>query len=663
MNALNAYPIPIDRLTPFGRKLIWVVAGLALAVVPHIPHLAPWIVVLAAGAICMRIAADIKRWGLPPKWLRIVIAFGALLAVLFDYRTLNGVEAGTALLVVMAGMKLMETRTVRDLTVVVFLAYFALFSALLYSQDLLRLPYLLGSVWLLTATLMRIHQTTLSMPAREALGLTGKMLLQAMPLAILLFLLFPRLPGNFWSIPARTEAITGLDDEVSPGDVSELSVSSAIAFRVKFAGELPPPRERYWRGPVLHDFDGRTWRRPLGFFIPQETTGIGTAYRYRLTLEPHQRPWVFGLDLVTGWPESTRRASDFQLQLKRDVVSVLTSFDLESFTQYRVEGSLPTRMRQAYLRLPENRNPRTQALARQLRAASTSDEAFIAAVLEKFQREEYFYTLEPPRLERDSVDDFLFNTRRGFCEHFASAFTALARAAGIPARLVTGYHGGEVNPLGNYLIVRQSDAHAWSEVWIDSKGWMRVDPTAAVAPERVESAGLYGAMSDNEPVPGRLVRNSAFLSNVRFAWDAANTFWNDQIVEFSADQQQRLSRLLGLEELDVRTLGTALVLVFVAFFLSLSGYLAWKFRPRLRDPVQQVYEQLCRKLARAQLAKLPHEGPQAYLDRIAAQRPEIAPRLREAKTIYLDLRYGPAPMKTSLSRLKHVVNQLKVRRV
>lgn len=663
MNALNAYPIPIDRLTPFGRKLIWVVAGLALAVVPHIPHLAPWIVVLAAGAICMRIAADIKRWGLPPKWLRIVIAFGALLAVLFDYRTLNGVEAGTALLVVMAGMKLMETRTVRDLTVVVFLAYFALFSALLYSQDLLRLPYLLGSVWLLTATLMRIHQTTLSMPAREALGLTGKMLLQAMPLAILLFLLFPRLPGNFWSIPARTEAITGLDDEVSPGDVSELSVSSAIAFRVKFAGELPPPRERYWRGPVLHDFDGRTWRRPLGFFIPQETTGIGTAYRYRLTLEPHQRPWVFGLDLVTGWPESTRRASDFQLQLKRDVVSVLTSFDLESFTQYRVEGSLPTRMRQAYLRLPENRNPRTQALARQLRAASTSDEAFIAAVLEKFQSEEYFYTLEPPRLERDSVDDFLFNTRRGFCEHFASAFTALARAAGIPARLVTGYHGGEVNPMGNYLIVRQSDAHAWSEVWIDSKGWMRVDPTAAVAPERVESAGLYGAMSDNEPVPGRLVRNSAFLSNVRFAWDAANTFWNDQIVEFSADQQQRLSRLLGVEELDVRTLGTALVLVFVAFFLSLSGYLAWKFRPRLRDPVRQVYEQLCRKLARAQLAKLPHEGPQAYLDRIAAQRPEIAPRLREAKTIYLDLRYGPAPMKTSLSRLKHVVNQLKVRRV
>lgn len=655
--------IPIDRVTPFGRKLIWVVAGLALAVVPHIPHLAPWIVVLAAAAIGLRITADIKRWALPPKWLRIVIAFSALLAVLFTYRTLNGVEAGTALLVVMAGMKLMETRTVRDLTVVVFLAYFALFASLLYNQELLRLPYLLVCVWLLTATLMRIHQTTLSMPVREALGLTGKMLLQALPLAILLFLLFPRLPGNFWSIPARTQAVTGLDDEVSPGDVSELSVSGAVAFRVKFAGALPPARERYWRGPVLHDFDGRTWRRPMGLFIPQETSGVGTAYRYRLTLEPHQRPWVFGLDLVSRWPESTRRTSDFQLELKRnDVVSVLTSFDLESFTQYTVKGSLPTRMRQAYLRLPEGRNPRTQALAQQLRTTSASDQALIEAVLDKFKREEYFYTLEPPRLERDSVDDFLFNTRRGFCEHFASAFTAIARAAGIPARLVTGYHGGQVNPMGNYLIVRQSDAHAWSEVWIDGKGWVRVDPTAAVAPERVESGGLYAAMSESEPVPGRLLRNSALLSNIRFAWDAANTFWNDQVVDFSEDQQRWLSRLLGIEDLSVRTLGIALVLTFVVFFLSLSGYLAWRFRPKVRDPVQQVYEQLCRKLARGQLPKQTHEGPQAYLDRIAMTQPELSRHLAEAKTIYLDLRYGPAPMKTNLSRLKYIVNQLKVRK-
>lgn len=644
-------------LTPFGRKLIWVSAGLVLAITPHIPHIAIWILVLAGLAITLRIVAEIKHWQLPPKWLRIVIAFGALFGVLSTYRTLNGIEAGTALLVVMAGMKLMETRTLRDLTVIVFLAYFALFSAFLYSQELLRLPYLLATVWLLTATLMRIHQTTLSMPAREAMTLTGTMLLQAVPLAILFFILFPRLPGNFWAIPARSQAITGLDDEVSPGDVSELSVSGEIAFRAKFTGDLPPPRERYWRGPVLHDFDGRTWRQPMTFFIPQERRVVGDTYRYRLTLEPHQRPWIFALELATQWPDSARLTSDLQLVSKRGAISTLTSFDLQSATNYRIAGPLPSRMRDAYLRLPADRNPRSHALARQLRQRAESDAAFVDATLAMFRREEYFYTLEPPRLERDSVDDFLFNTRRGFCEHFASAFTMLARAAGIPARLVTGYHGGEFNPMGGYLIVRQSDAHAWSEVWLEGRGWTRVDPTAAVAPERIER-GLDAAMSANEPVPGRLLRNTPFLADLRLAWDAANTFWNDQIVEYSADQQRWLASRLGISTLSGRTLGITLVIVLVAFFAILSAYLAWRFRTKARDPVVQVYEQLCRKLAREDLPKHAHEGPQAYLERVASQRPNLARELDEAKRIYVDLRYGPSPMPSNLSRLKHLVNQI-----
>ncbi len=648
-----------DRISLFGRKLLWVITGLTLAVIPHLPHLAIWIVALVGVAMAFRITAEIKRWSLPPKWLRIIVAFAALFAVLLTYRTLNGVEAGTALLVVMAGMKLLETRTVRDLTVIVFLAYFALFSGFIYNQELLRLPYMLIAAWLLTATLMRIHQTTLSMPAREALGLTGKMLLQALPLAILLFLFFPRLPGNFWSVPARSEARTGLDDEVSPGDVSDLSISGMIAFRVKFEDAVPPSKERYWRGPVLHDFDGRTWRRAQGFYIPQNVRAEGTSYAYRVTMEAHQRPWIFGLDVATEWPESAMRTSDFQLIKRRGVVSTLTSYDLQSFTQYVVEGPLPTRMRQSDLRLPENRNPRSMALARKLRAEAPSDEAFIESVLNTFRREEYYYTLEPPRLELHSVDDFLFNTKRGFCEHFASAFTMLARAAGIPARLVTGYQGGEFNPMGGYFIVRQSDAHAWSEVWLEGKGWVRVDPTAAVAPERVER-GIDAAISESESVPGRLLRSNVYLSRVRLAWDAANTFWNNQVVEFSEDQQRWLSQRLGIEELRWQTFGLALVMTFILFFLCLSTYLAWRFRPKARDPVQQIYEQLCRKLARANLPKLAYEGPRDYLSRAAASRPSLSRDLSEARSIYLDLRYGPNPMPSSLSRLKFIVNQIKI---
>lgn len=649
--------IRLEAISPFGRKLLWVIAGLVLAVTPHLPHLSLWILLLLFAALLARVVTELKGWALPPKWLRIIVAFSALFGVLLTYRTLNGVEAGTALLVVMAGMKLLETRSVRDLTVVVFLAYFALFSGFLYNQELLLLPYMLATAWLLTATLMRIHQTTLSMPVREAAGLTGKMMVQALPLALLLFVFFPRLPGNFWSVPARSEASTGLDDELSPGDVSDLTISGAIAFRVKFADELPPPRERYWRGPVLHDFDGRTWRRAVPIYIPQLVRPIGNTYGYRVTMEPHQRPWIFGLDVVTEWPSGAMRTSDLQLITRRRPISTLTSFDLESATQFVVEAPLPTAMRVIDSRLPEGRNPRTLELARALRASAENEEAFIDAVLKMFREQEFFYTLEPPRLERDSVDDFLFNTRRGFCEHFASAFTTLARAAGIPARVVTGYHGGEFNPIGGYLIVRQSDAHAWSEVWIENKGWVRVDPTAAVAPERIEG-GIDAAMSEAEPVPGRIIRNSRFLSSIRLAWDAANTFWNNQIVEFSETQQQWLANKIGLKDIGWGGLGIAMAITLAAFFAILSGYLAWRFRPRGRDPVLQVYDELCRKFAQADLPRLPHEGPNDYLNRLAAARPKMARQLSEVREIYVGLRYGPSPSVSNLSRLKFIVNQL-----
>jgi transglutaminase-like putative cysteine protease len=384
----------------------------------------------------------------------------------------------------------------------------------------------------------------------------------------------------------------------------------------------------------------------------------GGEYHYRLTLEPTDRNWVFPLDMIASWKgPSAVRTSD-NMVLTRNPISALTSFDMRSNTQYEVTGPLPHAMRFADLRLPEKRNPRATALAHELRARVGNDEDFIRAVLTKFRREEYFYTLEPPRLEADAIDDFLFNTKRGFCEHFASAFTMLARAAGLPARIVTGYQGGEFNPLGGYLIVRQSDAHAWAEVWLDGKGWVRVDPTAAVAPERIEG-GLDAAMPENEPVPGRLLRQSALLSQVRLMWDAANTFWNDQVVEFGSSQQQWLMNWFGIEDADWRTLGPALVATFVLFFLAMSGYLAWRFRPRRREPIAQTYEQLCRKLARRGFPRMIYEGPSDYLQRVAAARPELASALEEVRALYLSLRYGPNALPGQLSRLKYLVNQLK----
>ena len=655
-----------SRSSPALQRLLWVIAALALAIAPHLPHLAPWVVLLATVGAAWRVTIEVRQAALPPKWLRVLVAFAALLGVLATYRTLNGVEAGTALLVVMAGMKLLETRTVRDLTVVVFLAYFALFAAFLYNQDLLRLPYMLVTAWLLTVTLMRIHQTTSKMTVREAAGLTGKMFAVALPLAILLFLFFPRLPGHFWAMPARSQAATGLSDEMSPGDVSELSISSATAFRVKFKGAPPPPRERYWRGPVLHDFDGRTWRRARAWFAPQEITPTGPSYGYRLTLEPHQKSWVFALDVATDWRSRLFRTADLQLVTARDNrISTLTSFELQSSTSYKVDGNLSATMRDADVLIPGDRNPRSRALAQALRARAGRDDAFIQALLTKFREEEYFYTLEPPRLDRDSVDDFLFNTRRGFCEHFASAFTVLARAAGIPARVVTGYQGGEYNPISGYLLIRQSEAHAWSEVWLEGRGWVRVDPTAAVAPERVEK-GLEAALTDSgESLPGSFLRRSAWLSQLRLAWDAANTFWNNQVVAFGEAQQQWLLDRLNVGDADWEQLGIGLVLALVAFFAIMSAYLAWRFRPRAKDALAQIYDQMCRKLARHGLPRAAHEGPTDYVTRVVQARPELAQQLVEARTLYVALRYGPRSWgpqlnRSELSRLKFIVNQLKV---
>jgi transglutaminase-like putative cysteine protease len=639
-------------------SLIGVLAVLALAIAPHVSHLPPWIVLLASGAAAWRLTIELKQWSLPPRYLRSLIAVAAMSGVLFTYRTLNGLEAGTALLSIMAGVKLLETRRVRDLSILLFLSYFLLFASFLYDQSLLRLPYLLATAWLLTAMLLRLQASTFDVKFSRALKATGFMLLQALPLAVLLFVFFPRLPGQFWAVPARGGAITGLSDELSPGDVSELSLSGSIAFHVKFDGDLPPMRELYWRGPVMHDFDGRTWRRVRGRAYPNQLLSThGTTYSYRLTLEPHNHNWLPALDAPIDWPNTQAfRTFDYQL-VTQEPVAALTSFKLQSNTSFGSAEKLSTSLRRADLALPQGKNPRSRALAQALRAQFPDDQRLIHAVLRRFTEQEYFYTLEPPRLEANAIDDFLFNTRRGFCEHFASAFTVLMRAAGIPARVVTGYQGGEINPISGALVVRQSDAHAWSEVWLEDRGWTRVDPTAAVAPARIEK-GLSAAMSADEPVPGRLLRQSEFLNRLRNTWDAVNTFWNDRIVQYDSNSQRSIFSFFGIEDAGWQHFGIALTLVLAGSFALMSIYLAWQFRTRQHDPILQIYLQLCRKLERRQLRRAPYEGPRDFLSRAASALPELANDLSEFSKLYLAQRYGPAPLVQELSRMRYLVNRL-----
>ena len=649
-----------------ARVLGMVAITVLLALLPHLPHLPIWIPCLVIVALLWRLTLELRAVALPPRWLRIVMAITSMLLVVLNFHTLNGLEAGTALLTMMAGMKLLETRDSRDYTILIFIALFLLFAELLYDQSMLMLPYLLVSTLFSTATLLRLHDGGAHMAFSVALKRSTKMLMQALPLAVLLFLFFPRLPGQFWALPARGAASSGLSETMSPGDVSKLSLSDAVAFRVEFNGALPPAAQRYWRTIVLHDFDGRTWRRQRDAFmnreLPLPTIQVnGEIYDYRVLLEADNQRWIPVLDVPLQWnlPHSAM-LPDLQL-VTVDPISQLTAVKLRSATHYQFGEQLSPLNRRIDTRLASALNPRSRELAQRLRSETTDDASYIATVLRMFNQQHFVYTLEPPPLGANAVDDFLFTTRRGFCEHYASAFTVLMRAADIPARVVTGYQGGELNAqfnaTGSYLIVRESDAHAWSEVWLDGRGWVRVDPTAAIAPQRIEN-NLQSFMAGNEPVPGRLLRQFKLLNSLRMNWDALNTYWKNRIVQFDSEQQQAVMKWLGFDNADWQTLGLSLVVAFVLFFFAMMIYLTWRFKPKQRDPAMSLYLVLQRKLAKRQIHCAPHEGPMDFLSRAVVIQPMYAMQLKEIRDVYVALRYGPHPDATQLQRLRELVSSL-----
>jgi protein-glutamine gamma-glutamyltransferase len=641
------------------RGLDGVLAALVVSVAAHFPYLPSWTLLLLLAAITWRWTADRRGLPLPPRWLCVTAAAAALVVVLAAYRTLNGIEAGTALLVLMAAAKLLETRASRDLTVLVFVAYIVLYAALLRDQRLQLLPWLLAGTLLATAALLRVHAGSAGDSWLDLLRRTSALLLQALPLALALFLLFPRLPGPFWGLAAPSSARTGLSDEMTPGDVSELSVSGEPAFRVRFAGRLPPPVQRYWRGPVLHEFDGRSWRRPRGQPLPEQAVTVsGAPVDYQITLEPHDRNWILALDLPAEWRASEAyRAYDFTLLSPRPLTDV-ASFHLRSYPSYRAGAVLPVSVRHRDTQLPPSGNPRAVALGRMLRARYGEPREIARAMLRMFRNQPFVYTLQPPRLAANAVDEFLFSTRRGFCEHYASAFTVVMRAAGVPARVVTGYQGGEFNSIGGYLLVRQSDAHAWSEIWLDDGGWVRMDPTAAVAPERIER-GLISALGADEPAPGRLRGESELWLQVTMTWDAVNDLWNERVVRFNEARQLDLLERLGFDEPDWSTLGLGLAASLATFFVALSAYLGWRHREPARDWPARLHAEAARRLRRRGLVPGRTEGPAAFLDRAAAECPDLARDIRRIRDLYCALRYGPGPEPGDLGRLKHLVNRLR----
>jgi protein-glutamine gamma-glutamyltransferase len=628
-----------DRGKEF-RNLAWTTAGLAAALGPHLLRLEPWISGFVLAAAAWRLVAERRGWRLPGALVRGTIAIAATAGVFLGYTTITGLDGGTALLALMSALKLMETRNARDHAVLIFIGWFLCLAAFLYAQDIATTAWVLPTVWLLTAALLLVSRPAADAPA--ALRMTGAMLLKAAPIAIVLFLFFPRLAGSFWGAPSSERALTGLTEEMSPGDISELTLNDVVAFRVRFEGAPPPPAQRYWRGPVLSHFDGYTWSRGESRFLPSQSVRFeGAPVDYTLTLEPTGQQMLLALDMVERWPGGiASRGWDFGLQSRRPIHAVM-QYEARSYPRYRAGETLPASLRNLNLQLPRGRNAETLGLARRMRSRAPDDGAYAAAVLGLFRRQDFFYTLTPPGLARDSVDDFLFRTRRGFCEHYASAFTTMMRAAGIPARVVGGYQGGDWNPIGGYLIVRQSHAHAWSEVWLENRGWTRMDPTAAIAPERIERGieTVAGAAS----LAGGLIRDSAFAWRARMFWDNLNARWNDWIVKFDRGSQDSLFATIGFDEPDWRHFGLALAVGLVLGAALLVAWLAWEFRPRAEDTAARVYRRFVQRLARRGIERPVGEAPRDFAQRVTRLRPDLAPLAQAITEVYLRLRYLPAP--------------------
>jgi transglutaminase-like putative cysteine protease len=641
------------------ENLLSIAVCLLLALLAHVQSLPAWVPIIVAICGAIRLTLAWRGGGAPQRWLLVVVALLVVALMFLRYRTFNGLPAGTALLCLMMGLKLLEASTRRDMYILTLGIYFLCIAALLESESFWLLGYLIGVCWLTSATLL--HLTTgLPPPAwRSSLRYAARILAQALPLTLVFWLLFPRLGGPLWALPVDSDsAESGLGDSMSPGDITQLAQSDEIAFRVHFLTAPPPPQQMYWRGPVFNDFNGRTWKGSLGA-TPRNSSlqPQGPAYRYIVSLEPHQHVWVFALDWLqqSNLPRALLTA-DHTLEapypISRPVDVAATSYPLANFLD-----PLSDRSRRRELDLPDEDNPRTRQLSRRLRAEHPDDMDLVSAVLQMFAQQPYFYTLTPPKLANDSVDRFLFETRRGFCGHYASAFAVLMRAAGIPARVVTGYQGGTFNRFSDYWILRQSNAHAWDEIWIEGRGWVRVDPTAAIAPQRVER-DVSDSVSADTATLSHWRGHSRWLADARLRFDALRELWRERVLTFNQDSQARLMEMLHIPDPD----GEKLVLVLAAGLALVFAWLTWQVRrelgPHSADLAVRSYAKLCAKLANAGLPRQAHEGAEAYAARVAALRPDLAAQVGLLCRYYSNLRFAP-PAGLTTAQFKAMVRDFR----
>jgi transglutaminase-like putative cysteine protease len=674
MNNQLAYDANHNKFLSLWRRLsrekvdtLLLVFACLLVVSNHLGSIAYWISASAVGLMLWRAWLTLSGRQLPARWLLLPIATLLMGAIFWQFRSFLGREAGVAMLILLLACKMLEMHAKRDLFVVVFLGFFLLLTSFLDSQSLgSAFQVLVSAFSLLLAQLsFQFSDKTPSLWVRCQLIL--KMLLLAAPLTLLCFYLFPRIQGPLWGLPSDANiARSGLSDSMSPGNISKLAMSEELVFRAKFLNETPTKSAMYWRAIVLSQFDGRSWKQ-LTQTAPQEAIKLevnGKPLVQEITLEPGNNHYLFGLDSVANAPELD--ASTAHLNALGEIRSELpinkrVRYQISSHTSYRLNADFDAQQIQINLRLPRGFNPETMQFAQKLQQSLPDQKSRIEAVLRYFREEKFYYTLEPPALGRHSVDEFLFSSRAGFCEHYSSAFVVLMRAMGIPARVVTGYQGGLRNTQDDYFEIRQSDAHAWAEVWLEKAGWVRIDPTAAVAPDRIlknldatqKNTGVTGIVSDF------IIQNS-WVNDVRMRWSAVNNAWNQWVLNYNQTKQESLWQSLGLSGVNwEKTLLTIFILGLIVLGIVAIPLLSHRTKLTIHD---KLYLGFCKKMQRQGWQPAIHEAPASFARRLQEQLtpPQIV-IMDKFIALYLQIKYGKpiANPNEKIQQLRALLKEIK----
>ncbi len=615
-----------SRLTRDKADTLLLLLAAVMVLAPHFGHLPLWTSATVCLTLCWRGAITLRGSRLPPMWLLLPVSLLAMGGVYLTFRTLLGREPGVTMLALLLTFKLLEMHARRDLFVVIFLSFFLLLTNFFYSQSILTALVMIATIIVLLSAQITFQFTGTVPPLAARLKLAARVFLIAAPLGVLLFVGFPRIQGPLWGLPGDAGGKSGMSDTMSPGSMTSLALSEEVAFRARFDGAAPPQEQLYWRGPVLSNYDGRAWSRigrPLHpvaqLRLARQLAWKGPSYPYEVTLEPGRRQFLFMLELSEPGPSVDGGNPAYTAELEQLVGASSDKrlrYTSVAHPKYIAQPGLEPETLERWLQLPQGFNPRTLRYAAQIQAlrAERGDDAAIAAVLDMF-RKGFEYTLEPGRLGRDEIDEFLFDTRKGFCEHYSGSFVYVMRAAGLPARVVNGYQGGERNPVDGYYTVRQSDAHAWSEVWLGpQRGWTRIDPTAAVAPERIRSS-LAQALPREAPFGlqglAELARDqSSWLAQMRFSFSAMNNAWNQWILDYNPNRQQDFFKALAA------AFGNWRLLAGLALCAGLVLWMKYRRTERARDPVDAAYLAFCRQLARHGVDKAPDEGPLDLAQRV-----------------------------------------------